>query len=231
MNIALLDDEAHENENLRTMIETYAAKRNYDIHCETFTDGRELLKQNRFDLYFLDFRMEGMDGIEVAQALKEKYSHAVTICYLTNYDAAAAQIINQGIHAEGFLKKPIDKKQLEEKLDQFFRLSFFNRLELRQGKRFHTVFAQDILYAEADNKQIRLHLFDRVEDYNYLLRDFESMLPAGLFFRVQRSYLVNLQYIDSYDAKSVTLKNGETLPLKSKDFQKAYHNFMFLVNH
>ena len=85
--------------------------------------------------------------------------------------------------------------------------------------------------AEADNKQIRLHLFDRVEDYNYLLRDFESMLPAGLFFRVQRSYLVNLQYIDSYDAKSVTLKNGETLPLKSKDFQKAYHNFMFLVNH
>ena len=114
---------------------------------------------------------------------------------------------------------------------QFYRLSFFNRLELRQGKRFQTVFAQDILYAEADNKQIKLHLFDRVEDYNYLLRDFESLLPAGLFFRVQRSYLVNLQYIDSYDAKSVTLKNGETLPLKSKEFQKAYHNFMFLVNH
>ncbi|MBQ4208653.1 MAG: response regulator transcription factor, partial [Clostridia bacterium] len=189
------------------------------------------LQRDKFDLYFLDFCMDDMNGIDVAKALKEKYSHAVTICYLTNYDAAAAQIINQGIHADGFLKKPVDKKQLEEKLDQFYRLSFFNRLELRQGKRFQTVFAQDILYAEADNKQIKLHLFDRVEDYNYLLRDFESLLPAGLFFRVQRSYLVNLQYIDSYDAKSVTLKNGETLPLKSKEFQKAYHNFMFLVNH
>ena len=30
---------------------------------------------------------------------------------------------------------------------------------------------------------------------------------------------------------SYQLKNGETLPLKSKEFQKAYHNFMFLVNH
>ena len=114
--------------------------------------------------------MDDMNGIDVAKALKEKYSHAVTICYLTNYDAAAAQIINQGIHADGFLKKPVDKKQLEEKLDRFYRLSFFNRLELRQGKRFQTVFAQDILYAEADNKQIKLHLFDRVADYNYLLR-------------------------------------------------------------
>ena len=95
---------------------------------------------------------------------------------------------------------------------------------------FQTVFAQDILYVEADNKQVRLHLFDRVEDYNYLLREVEKMLPSGLFYRIQRSYLVNLQYVESYDAKSVTLKNGETLPLKAKDFQKAYHNFMFLVN-
>ena len=80
MNIALLDDEMHENENLRAMIKVYAFERNYDIHCETFTDGRELLKRDRFDLYFLDFRMDGMDGIEVAKALKEKYNNAVTIC-------------------------------------------------------------------------------------------------------------------------------------------------------
>jgi len=231
MRIALLDDEARETEQLEQLIRAYGFSRNYDLQCERFQSGSELLQRDKFDLYFLDFCMDGMNGIDVAKALKEKYSHAVTICYLTNYDAAAAQIINQGIHADGFLKKPVDQKQLEEKLDQFYRLSFFNRLELRQGKRFQTVFAQDILYAEADNKQIRLHLFDRVEDYNYLLRDFESLLPAGLFFRVQRSYLVNLQYIDSYDAKSVRLKNGETLPLKSKDFQKAYHNYMFLVNH
>ena len=231
MRIALCDDEPQITLDLEERIRAYAFKRNFDVECERFTDGEVLLEHEKFDLYFLDYCMDSMNGIEVAQALKQKYSHAVKICFLTNYDAAAAQIINQGVYADGFLKKPVDDAMLEDKLDQFYRLSFFNRVELRQGKRFQTVFAQDILYAEADNKQIRLHLFDRVEDYNYLLRDFESLLPAGLFFRVQRSYLVNLQYIDSYDAKSVRLKNGETLPLKSKDFQKAYHNYMFLVNH
>ena len=231
MRIALCDDEAHITEQLAQLIREYAFDHNYDLECECFTDGHELLERGKFDLYFLDFRMDAMNGIEVAKALKEKYSHAVTICYLTNYEAAAAQIINQGIHAEGFLKKPVDPQQLADKLDQFYRLSFFNRFELRKGKRFQTVYAQDILYAEADDKQVILHMFDCAEAYNYQMRELEKLLPAGLFFRIQRSYLVNLQYVDSYDAKSVTLKNGETLPLKARDFQKAYHNFMFLVNH
>lgn len=230
MRIAICDDELHETEHLAQLIIEYAFVRDYDLQCERFTDGRELLEKGKYDLYFLDFCMDAMDGIEVAKALKEKFSHAVTICYLTNYDAAAAQIINHGIHADGFLKKPVDKKQLEDKLDQFYRMSLFKRFELKQGKRFQTVFAQDILYAEANDKQVKLHMFDRVETYHYLLRDIEKLLPAGLFFRTHRSFIVNLQYVDSYDAKSVTLKNGETLPLKSKEFQTAYRNFMFLLN-
>lgn len=230
MRIALLDDESHENEHLSEMIRRYAFQRDFDLQCDCFTDGRVLLEQDRYDLYFLDYCMEAMNGIEVAEALKQKFSNAVTICYLTNYDAAAAQIINRGIYADGFLKKPVDEAQLGQKLDQFYRLSFFMRFELKRGKRYQTLYAQDILYVEADNKQVKLHQFDRVEDYPYLMRDVEALLPAGLFCRIHRSYLINLQYVDSYDAKTVTLKNGDTLPLKAKDFQKAYHQYMFLLN-
>ncbi|MBQ9507194.1 MAG: response regulator transcription factor [Clostridia bacterium] len=230
MRIALCDDEAQENERLESMIRRYAFDKNYDIECEAFTDGRALLERDRFDLYFLDFQMDGMDGIEVAQALKEKYSNAVTVCFLTNYETAAAESINRQIHADGFLKKPLDPVLLGEKLDRFYGMSFFNRFELRQGKRFRTVYAQDILYAEASGKQILLHMIDRVETYNYLIGELEKMLPRTLFYRIQRSYLINLQHVESYDAKSVTLKNGETLPLKDRNFQSAYRNFIFLIN-
>ncbi|MBR5411035.1 MAG: response regulator transcription factor [Clostridia bacterium] len=230
MRIAICDDEARETENLARMIEQYAFDRDVELTCDRYTDGRALLGQDKYDLYFLDYRMDGMDGIEVAKALKERFSHAVTICYLTNYDAAAAEIINQGIHADGFLKKPLDARQLADKLDQFYRLSFFHRFELKKGKRFQTVYTQDILYAEADDKQVILHMWSGNETFHYLLRDLEALLPQGLFFRVQRSYLVNLQYVDSYDAKSVRLVNGDELPLKAKDFQQAYHRYMFLLN-
>ena len=231
MRIALCDDEAAETEQLARLIQVYAFERNYEISCDRFSDSSTLLGRDKYDLYFLDYRMEPMDGVALAMALKEKFCNAVTVCFLTSYDDAAARIINQGVQAEGFLKKPVDPALLKEKLDQFYRLSFFNRFELKQGKRFRTVYAQDVLYAEANDKQTRLHLFDRVEDFHYLLREMEAILPAGLFCRVHRSYLINLQYVDAYDAKSVTLKNGETLPLKAKDFQQAYHRFMFLFNH
>ncbi len=230
MRIALCDDEQNVLDELSRLIGIYAFDRNYDMQCDCYTDGKTLIEQGKYDLYILDFFMETMDGIEVAKALKEKFMGAVTICYLTNYDAAAAQIINQGIHADGFLKKPVDRTQLEEMLDRFYRLSFYNRFELRRGKRFQTVFAQDILYVEANDKQILIHFCDRTEPYNYLLRDIEQILPSGMFYRIQRSYLLNLQYVDSYDAKSVRLQNGEVLPLKDKGFQKAYRDFMFLLN-
>ena len=41
MRIALLDDDPRENENLSALIGDFAARRNYDISCETFTSGRE----------------------------------------------------------------------------------------------------------------------------------------------------------------------------------------------
>ena len=230
MRIALCDDEPQETEQLSRMIEDYALKRNYDIRCDRFAEGRALLREDRYDLYFLDFRMDEMDGIAVAKALKEKFGNAVTICYLTSYDAAAAQIINQGIHADGFLKKPADREELEEKLDRFYRTSYFDRFELRKGKSFRTLYAQDIIYIEANDKQVLIHTWDDTESYNYLMSEIEKLLPKKLFFRIQRSFVVNLQYVYSYDAKSVTMRNGDTLSLKSKDFQKAYHEYMFLLN-
>ncbi len=231
MKIALCDDEPKETELLSRLIEDYALQRNYDIRCDRYSDGRDLLRQERYDLYFLDFRMDEMDGIAVAKALKEKFGGAVTICYLTNYDAAAAQIINQGVHADGFLRKPADREELARKLDQFYHTSFFDRFELRKGKSFRTLYAQDILYIEANDKQVLIHTWDDTESYNYLISEIEKLLPPKLFFRIQRSFIINFQYVYSYDAKSVTMRNGDTLSLKAKDFQKAYHEFMFLLAH
>ena len=231
MRIALCDDEARENEHLAALIDAYARKMNYDIHCEAFTDGKTLLQQPKFDLYFLDFKMDGMDGIAVANALKEKFNQAVTICYLTNYESAAAEIINHRIYADGFLKKPVEGKLLEEKIDQFYRLSFFTRYELKKGGTYQTVYAQDILYAEADGKKTKIHFFDRTETFNYLLSEMEEMLgTGGLFCRIHRSFLVNLMHVEKYDSRCVTLKNGVVLPLKTRGFKEQYQSFIFMLN-
>ena len=228
MRIAILDDEAHENAHLRALIEQYVALKDYDIRVDDYTDGRELLRQGRYDLYFLDYKMDAMDGIAVAKGLKEKFNQAITVCYLTNYDGAAEEIINNRIHADGFLRKPVEKQKLYDKLDMFYRMSYFTRIELKRGTGFETFYAQEILYAEADDKRVILHLVDREESFNYLLGELEKLLEScGLFYRVHRSYIVNFLHVKRYDASRVVLANGVELPLKARGFKEKYQEFIF----
>ena len=118
MRIALCDDTRAEYETLSALINDYAALHDYDISVSSFASGSVLLQQDKFDLYFLDYMMDEMDGITLALELRRKFNGAVTICFLTQYDRIAERIINERVYADGFLRKPVDPQQLYEKLDQ-----------------------------------------------------------------------------------------------------------------
>ncbi len=228
MNIAICDDEIAESGHIFALINEYAQKKDYDIHCRQFNKGSELLKAPKFDLYILDYKMDEMNGVEVAEALKEKFSRNITICYLTNYESAAEEVINHRIYADGFLRKPVDTAKLYEKLDRFYLTSFTNRLLLKKGTELCTVYTGDIRYIEADGKRSVFHTVDGVLDFNYLLSDMERMLQqGGSFIRVHRSFLINMAYVSSFNAKTVTLKDGTQFPLKNKTFRAVYRDFLF----
>ena len=231
MNIALCDDERTETIRMAELINAYAMRKDYDIHCTQFNKGSELLKAPKFDLYFLDYKMDEMNGVEVAVALKEKYARGVTICYLTNYESAAGEVINHQIYADGFLRKPVVPEQLYEKIDRFYLASFTNRLLLKKGTQQHTVYTQDVVYIEADGKRSVFHMTDGVQDFNYLISDMERMLQqGGSFIRVHRSFLINMAHVASFDAKTVTLRDGTVLPLKNKNFRAVYRDYLFESN-
>lgn len=228
MNIAICDDEVEETGNISVLIKEYAQNKNYDIHCRQFNKGSELLNAPKFDLYILDYKMDEMNGVEVAETLKEKFSGNITICYLTNYESAAEEVINHHIYADGFLRKPVDTAKLYEKLDRFYLTSFTNRLLLKKNTELHTVYTGDISYIEADGKRSIFYLINGVQDFNYLLSDMERMLEQnGSFIRVHRSFIVNMAYVASFNSKTVTLRDGTQLPLKNKNFRSVYRDFLF----
>ena len=228
MRIALCDDESAENQNMLALIEKYALKNDYPIQCEAFTSGKKLLEQDRFDLYFLDYKMNEIDGLAVAAALNEKFNGAVTVCFLTNYETAAIEIINRQIYADGVLKKPVSADLLYEKLDRFYKTSSWGRLELKQGRSYRTVYARDIIYIEASKKESIVYYKEANETFSHMLSEMERILSDGnIFIRIHRSFIINMMYVSSYDTKSVTMTNGVTLPLKTKEFQRVYREYIF----
>ena len=229
MRIALCDDEQAETLLLKEQLYACAAARNYDIVCECYTSAAALLSADKYDVYFLDYAMPEMTGAALAVKLKQKFNNAVTVCFLTSYERAAVEVINSNVYAEAFLVKPAAPARLGELLDRLYARSCFRRLVLKKEKAMVVVYPQDVLYVEAQDKECRFRFYNRAENFPYKLSALEEEhLPKNLFFRVHRSYLVNLMHVAAFDKNSVTVKNGDVLPLRRyRAFSEAFSAFNF----
>ena len=71
------------------------------------------LQENRADVAFLDINMQDMDGISLAKRMKE-YVPEISVIFLTGYSEYAIDAF--GIHASGYLLKPVTCGDIEEEL-------------------------------------------------------------------------------------------------------------------
>ena len=229
MRIAVYNDEEKEILNLTKLIHDYADENHIDMDIRAFTSGDDLLREDKFDMYFLDYIMPRMNGIDVALALKEKFGDSLIICYLTSYERAAVSVINNNISAIGFLIKPCSDKDLREIFFKLQKKSFFNTVMLKKEGTAFIYYPQDILYAEAMRKTTAIHTFSSKEEFRVSFADIENeYLPKKLFAKVHRSYIVNLMHVKTYNKKEITMKNGDIVPIsRSVDFEKIIDAYRF----
>ena len=91
------------------------------------------------------------------------------------------------------------------------------------------VYEKDIIYAQADNVYTYIITDEGTYRYPYNLSALEEELDSGGFFRTNRSYIVNLEHINSYDKTGITLSNGHKAVIsraKYKDFNACYLNYI-----
>jgi two-component system, LytTR family, response regulator len=92
-----------------------------------------------------------------------------------------------------------------------------NDLFFHKGKTKIPVTTDDILYFKADGKYTRVAMKDGREHMaSKCLCCFEECMPAGIFLRVHRKYLVNtlhMREIYENNAYFIRLNNGEKIPV------------------
>ena len=85
LRIAVVDDEVLVIETLKTLLTEFYVSRSVSFSISTYQSGEELLQNlEHMDIVLLDIQMEGMDGIETAQELREKDKKTV-LFYITNF--------------------------------------------------------------------------------------------------------------------------------------------------
>ncbi len=107
-------------------------------------------------------------------------------------------------------------KTVEQTQDQI-------KITVKQGGRIRLVNIQDVVYIESLGRKAILHLSNETIEYYAKISKLEEQLYP-VFFRTHRAYLINLQYVESYNRREVTLKNADSVLISKyrfHDFQKA----------
>jgi len=179
-------------------------------------EAMELIRKMEPDLVFMDVNMPGLDGMGVVRQLREKGVEVPHIIFVTAYDQYAVEAFR--LEALDYLLKPVDKVRLAESIERARRAvqerkapelpgagtgaapapqtAPRSKLAVRCNNRHFIVDANDVIYATIDNGLITLVTTNLEGHSNYrTIEDLQAALDRDQFWRVHRSYLVNINRI------------------------------------
>jgi len=173
----------------------------------------ELIESLEPDLVFLDVQMPGLDGLTVIRQLREKDLRLPYFVLITAYDQYAVEAFR--LEAMDYLLKPIDRERLAVSVERARRAlqekarpaaaeppppprpsAQRTKLLVRSNNRNFIVDAQDVIYATIEEGLITVVTTRLEGTSNYkTIEELHSSLDPDVFWRVHRSYLVNINRI------------------------------------
>jgi DNA-binding LytR/AlgR family response regulator len=99
-------------------------------------------------------------------------------------------------------------------------------LFVRQGDAFVKISWTDILYAESMQNYTKLHFKERTITIHQTMLALEEALPGNHFFRIHKSYLVNVNHIDILTGGRVYIQEQE-LPISRTKREELLQNVVF----
>ena len=225
MNIGIVEDESVWRDKIQTIIEKYCRDKNIPFQINSYSSGKDFMKNPDADLLFLDIELtEGEDGFQIAEQLM-RCGNKSKICFLTSHTEHA----RLGYKVNAF--RYIDKKhpeEIDEALDSFLKTKIQDKfISCNDTAGVRTLInLNELLLVETYGRKLRYLMLDGTEHFceGRISEAAQSLSQFG-FFQIQRSYIVNLKYIEKVNSREVTLCNGLKAAIgrvHSKEFKKVF---------
>lgn len=226
MKILICDDEKQHTNILKQHIDTYMRCRCINHETDTICDPKIVLSNETiYQLAFLDIQMNEIDGISLAKTLKERNSKII-IFFVTSYKSYQDDAMD--LQAFRFFEKPIDLERLYSGLDKAMEyidesyIDFYIYTNNEQKK----ILTNDVIYVERGNRKVTLVTTHGNYNTRETFDDWCNILQNSFFYRVHKSFIVNLHYITNYKYTEIFVKDQIRIPVASRR-QSDFHKFWF----
>lgn len=228
LNLAICDDSPADTKYLTDLAALWAAEKGHILTAVSFPSAESFLfrhdEDRSFDILLLDIEMGKMNGIDLAQNIRQTDSE-LKLVFITGYPEFIAR--GYDVSALHYLIKPATREKLFPVLDRAVaEIETHRNYILIKNENGNLRIASDrIVYAEAFSHSIHVTTLDGEFDVSKTLSELFSDLGEG-FVRCHRSYLVGLAHISKLTKNELTLDSGKTIPVSRNSAAEVHRAFV-----
>ncbi|MCQ2194697.1 MAG: LytTR family DNA-binding domain-containing protein [Paludibacteraceae bacterium] len=234
MKCIIIDDEPLAREAVESLIKDHSTRSEIVGKFNNAEAAAAFMASNTVDLAFLDIQMPGITGIEFAKQIPRSTMVIFTTAYseyaLDSYEVDAIDYLTKPIDEERF-KKAIQKAEsyydlLSKKEETESKLEV-NKQEyflVKSDRKFFRVKFDDVLFVEGLKDYVIIHLESQKVITRMSMKGVVDILPPSKFMRVNKSYIVNTDQIESFDNNDIYIKS-DVIPIGNMyrdDFMNNY---------
>lgn len=216
----IIDDERLARQEMKWSLKPYSDFELLGEAANAF-EAERLIKTLNPDLVFLDVQMPGKNGFE----LLEELELVPVVVFTTAFDQYAVKAFEQ--NALDYLVKPIREERLEKAIvrvrQQLGSATAAGpaHLFVKEGEQYHFIALKDLYRIESIGNYARLYFKEQKVFLKRSLNQLEQNLDRDLFFRINRSTIINTRFIaqvisDGNNRFVFRLKNGESYTASSR---------------
>ena len=202
------------------ILKDYISQVNFLELQKTFKDAfsaADFLRENTTDLLFLDIHLPKLKGITFLKSLPNPPAVIMT----TAYHQYAVEGFN--LNVTDYLLKPFEferfltainkvKTSFKETQQQINNLETKDYIFITVQKKKVKILFSDIIYVESQREYVKLVTKKKEFITKLSTTEIEALLPQNLFRRIHRSFIISLDKVESYTAKTVDV-NGVSIPI------------------
>ena len=238
----IIDDEQNSREALANLVKSYCPELQVVSTASSVAEGIQAIKKEKPDLVFLDIEMPDKNGFDLLAQLDTIDFEVIITTGYEQYAVKAFKTV-----ALDYLLKPIDINELElavnkvlekgkkRKVNKNFDVFIQNwksggneQIALASSEGFVFVKVKDIIYCKGDGAYTYFFIKDMPRvTVSKNLKEFEELLKDQSFFRVHKSYLINLNEMKKYirgDGGYVVMSNGDNVDVSKRKKESFLSN-------
>jgi two-component system LytT family response regulator len=218
--VMIIDDERTARNEIKRLLDDYP---DFEVIAEAAnTDEAKLLIEAKLpDLLFLDIQMPEKSGFELLELLDK----VPQVIFVTAFDQYAVKAFE--VSAIDYLMKPVREERFAKAIDQVRAKITVpkERIFVKDGNQYHFISWSNVYLIESMDNYARLYFDGKKVFIKSSLNQLEKKLNPAIFFRINRSQLINIQFIDKINTSNngkikLSMNTGDVLEVSERQSVK-----------